>query len=246
MQAFVLSLRSEFYKSRNTLAFWSAIILPIAIVGLVFFGFYTNSDKMQNMAPMFQWFRYFGAILGVMGILLLPMFVIFISYSVNNMEHRSEMWKSLFSLPLGKWSIYSSKYFFTVILNALCISMFFGLIIGSGQLLSLLKPVFRFDEFQIAKFAFDFHLKMFLATLGILSIQFLLSLVWADFLKPMGIGFIGTICGIIAGNTGWKYAYMIPYAHPFLTVNGYQPKGQTPQINFLTNEIYVSIGVAIV
>lgn len=243
---FILSLQSEFYKSRKTLAFWSAVILPVAICGFISAGYFFNSHKLINTPGMLQWLRYMGSIMGVMGILILPMFVVFITYSVNNMEHRSEMWKSLFSLPLNKWSIYGSKYAFAVILNALCLALFATLIVGSGYLLGNLKPELKFQDYSITRLAFELHLKLFLSSLGIMSIQFLLSLIWSDFIKPMGVGFVGTIAGIISVNTGWKYAFILPYAHPALAIMNNKSREKIPEVNFLTNETYVSFAVAII
>ncbi len=245
MHPFILSLRSEFYKSRKTLAFWSAVILPVAICGLVATGYFINSHKVINNPAALQWLRYMGSILGVMGVLLLPMFVIFAAYSVNNMEHRSEMWKSLFSMPLNKWTIYGSKYVFAVILNAICLFLFATLIIGTGNLLGLLKPELKFQDFSIARTAYELHLKLFLSTLGMLSIQFFLSLIWSDFIKPMGIGLIGTIAGLISTNTGWEYAYTIPYAHPMLSLMSGGGKGKMPEVTFVTRETCISLAVAL-
>lgn len=243
---FILSLQSEFYKSRKTLALWSAIILPVTICGFIAAGYFFNSHKLINTPGVLQWLRYMGSVMGVMGILILPMFVVFITYSVNNMEHRSEMWKSLFSLPLNKWSIYGSKYAFAVILNALCLALFATLIVGSGYLLGNLKPELKFQDYSITRLAFELHLKLFLSSLGIMSIQFLLSLIWSDFIKPMGVGFVGTIAGIISVNTGWKYAFILPYAHPALAIMNNKSREKIPEVNFLTNETYVSFAVAII
>lgn len=120
-------------------------------------------------------------------------------------------------------------------------------------MLGTLKPELKFNEFHMESFLGQVYLKLFLASLGILSVQFLLSLVWSDFLKPMGIGFLGTIAGMILVGVKWQYNYWIPYAHPLLAINGLfkQPKVPTPtplvlSVDMLTNEIYVSLGVAVV
>ncbi len=55
MKGFILSLQSEFYKSRKTLGFWSAIILPIIITLLVFTGMYSNSSKLMQLPAMLLW-----------------------------------------------------------------------------------------------------------------------------------------------------------------------------------------------
>jgi lantibiotic transport system permease protein len=249
MQPFFLSYLSEFYKSRKTLGLWSSVILPVAICGLVFLGFYTHSEKLVKYAPMMQWMHYMGATLGVMGILLLPMYTVFLTYSVNSIEHRNDTWKTLFSLPLPRWSVYGSKYVFAVTLNAICLLLFASLILASGNLMGALVPALRFGEFEITAIAFQIHLKLFLASLGMLSIQFLLSLIWTDFLKPMGIGFAGTVGGIICANSKWEHTWMIPYAQPFIAL---QSTASGPSkvpadalgVDIFTREIYLSLAIA--
>ncbi len=121
MHSFLVSLRSEFYKSRKTLAFWGAFLLPVVIVGLITFGFYAKADKLAALSGMMIWGQYIVGVIGVMGILLLPIFVVFVAYSVNNIEHRADTWKSIFALPLKRQGIYSAKYFFAVLLLAICL-----------------------------------------------------------------------------------------------------------------------------
>jgi len=86
MHALYISLVSEFYKSRKTLAFWAAILLPVIICGLISFGFYSDAEKIiaNHYPPMILWAHYSGAALGVMGFLIMPFYVIFMAFSVNN------------------------------------------------------------------------------------------------------------------------------------------------------------------
>lgn len=247
MKGFVLALRSEFYKSRKTLGFWSAILLPLIIVSLVFIGFYAQSDKLMNRPGFLLWLQFSGSVLNVMGALLLPIFVIFISYSVNSIEHRADTWKTLFSLPISKWAVYSAKFFYALSLILLSLMLFALLTVALGNLLGIVKPELKFAEYKGEAILFKVYLKLFLGALGLFSVQFLLSLLWSDFLKPMGVGFVGTIAGVIFAGAGWKYAYLIVYAHPAMVVEKIVPRGQNrgtiPQItvDFLTREIGVSL-----
>lgn len=249
MRGFLLSLQSEFYKTRNTLAFWSAILLPLILCILISAGFYSHADKLAGYTPLMQWLKFSSAFLGVMGSLLLPILVIFQTFSINNIEHRGEMWKSLFSLPIPKWSIYTAKYVFIVLLNALCLTLFSAFILSSGYILNILLPELKFNQYDISGMLFKVHLKLFLASAGILSIQFLLGLLWADFLKPMGIGFLLTVFGIITANLGWKYAFAIPYAQPMLALNSVirqtiKDEKQLLAFDLMSKEVYASLVVA--
>ena len=251
MKGFILSLQSEFYKSRKTLGFWACIILPLIICALVFMGFYSKSDKLVNMPGAAVWFIFSKAVLGVMGFLL-PFFIILVAYSVNSIEHKADTWKTLFSLPISKWSVYWAKYLYAVLMIFICLLLFMAFTIGCGNLLGMLKPELKFSEFHMEFALMKVYFKLFLSALGILSIQFLLSLVWADFLKPMGIGFIGVISGMIAGAMQWDYAYMYPYSHPMLAMQSMVPrvKGKTMKTEFVvdifTKDVYVGLAVAVV
>ncbi|MDP9048487.1 MAG: ABC transporter permease [Bacteroidota bacterium] len=255
MKGFILSFRSEFYKTRKTMGFWSSVILPLALCLLLFVGFYNKSDKLLHEPGMMLWLQFSGTILGIMGSLILPMLIVFIAYSVNSIEHKAETWKTLFSLPISKLSVYSAKYFYAFFLVLLCLTLFVFFTLVFGNLLGIVKPGLKFSEYNMAGLLTRLYFKLFLSSLGILSIQFLLSLLMRDFLKPMGIGFVSTITGVILATKDWEYAYLFPYSHPMLTImavgKGMHSKpgpGAVPQINvdICTKEIFVSLAIAVV
>jgi hypothetical protein len=236
------------------MGFWSSVLLPLALCLLLFVGFYNRSDHLLHETGMTLWLQFSGTILGVMGSLILPMLIVFIAYSVNNIEHKAETWKTLFSLPIAKLSVYSAKYLYALFLVLLCLMLFVLFTLGFGNLLEVVKPELKFSEYNIAGLLIRIYFKLFLSSLGILSIQFLLSLLFRDFLKPMGIGFVSIITGVILATKGWEYAYTFPYSHPMLTIMtiGGQMRnkpgpGGLPQvnINIFTKEIFVSLAIAI-
>ena len=253
MKGFILSFRSEFYKTRKTAGFWSAVILPLLLCLLVFVGFYSKSASFASAPGIMLWVQFSGAILGVMGSLLLPMLIVFIAYSVNSIEHKADTWKTLFSLPISKLSVYSAKYFYAFFLVFLCLELFVLFTLGFGNLLGALKPELKFHDYSMASGLTQIYCKLFLSSLGILSIQFLLSLLMRDFLKPMGIGFVATITGVILAANNWQYAYLFPYSHPMLALNvlprhGHVSGGGMPTItiDMFTKEIFVSLIIAAV
>ncbi|WP_316769497.1 ABC transporter permease [Pedobacter frigiditerrae] len=250
MRSLFISLQSEFFKSRKTLAFWAAIILPIAICGLIMIGFYFGSkDVLKNNYPgMVLWGQFSGATLGVMGVLILPFYVMFMAFSVNNIEHKNDTWKTLFAQPLNKFSIYAAKYLFAVSLLFICLTLFATLTYVSGHILQLLVPKYTFNDYNPIPALLRFYSKLFFASLGILSLQFVFSLIWSDFLKPMGIGFVGIIMGIITANVGWKWAYLITYSNPTLALQLTKASKKTDieQFPIFTQEVWVSLIYALV
>jgi hypothetical protein len=240
MNALLISLRSEFYKSKNTLAFWASILLPVLICSAITLAFFSNSERILKMhyPPELLWMNFAASSLGVMGMLILPFYVIFMAFSVNNIEHKNDTWKTLFTLPLNKLSIYSAKYLYALLLILICLCLFLGLTYLSARLLHMLIPAYRFDAYEPLRMLAKIYAKLFLSSLGILSLQFIISLIWSDFLKPMGIGFVGVIIGIIAATKGWKYAYTIPYSQPTLAL---ALKKSESTSTIFTQEIYSSL-----
>jgi len=234
------------------MGFWSAVLLPLLLCLLLFIGFFNKSDQLTQLPGIMLWMRFAGAILAVMGSLLLPMLIIFIAYSVNSIEHKADTWKTLFSLPISKLSVYAAKYFYAFFLVFLCLALFVVFTLGFGNLLSVLKPSLKFSEYNIANTLSHLYFKLFLSSLGILSIQFLLSLLFRDFLKPMGIGFICTITGVILASNNWTYAYLFPYSHPMMALKALQQgkeahQGTMPQmtVDMFTKDTWVSLAVAV-
>jgi hypothetical protein len=250
MKGFIRSFRSEFYKTRKTAAFWSAVILPAIICGAVFIGFLSQSDKMAGNSGMMLWLMFSGMILNPMGAFLLPMLIVFVAYSVNSIEHKADTWKTLFSLPVSKLSVYAAKYLYALFLLIISLTLFLLLTLGLGHLLEVLKPALKFHEYSVSHTLTQVYIKLFFSALGILSIQFLLSLFFRDFLKPMGIGFVAVILGDIVGAAGWKYAWLFPYAHPMLTLKLLPQHSHAVSATFgmsidiFTKEIFVSMIVA--
>jgi hypothetical protein len=249
MRSLYLSFFSEFYKSRKTLAFWAAIILPVIICSLVAFGFLSRTEFIlkANMSPLMQWYRLSSNTTGIMGMLILPFYVIFMAYSVNNIEHKNDTWKTIFTLPLNKFSIYAAKYLYSLFLVFVCMLLFCLLTYASGFILQLLEGRFQFNQYSPLEMLSKGYLKLFLSVLGIISIQFIISLIWSDFLKPMGIGFIGVIVGIIVVIGGWEYAKFFPYSQPMIALSTGKKSDSlmTSDFTLFTTEIIASLITAV-
>ncbi len=245
MKLFYYSLKSEFYKSRKTLAFWSTFLLPFLICTLVFLIFFIKSkDLLAYATPSNNhslWIYFLEMILTPMGILILPVYILFVAFSVNNIEHRGDMWKSLFSLPNPKWMTYYSKALFALLLILICLLHFAVFSLLGGNILGKLKPELGFQNITVGNFLFGLYFKLFLASIGILSFQFFMSLIWSDFMKPMGIGFVLIIVSLIALR--WQYSFLIPYAQPALLVRSIGALMHNP-IQIFTKDILVNLLLA--
>lgn len=244
MKNFSLLLKHEFFKLRNTMAFRSSWIIPLIINLLVTTIFIVKADDLLKMPSPNIWYRYLEFILSIMGTLILPIYLIFLSFSVNDIEHKSDTWKNLFSYPMEKRQVFFSKWLSTVLIFALFIFSFYLFTYLAGIILAQINPSFGFQNHDMGLKIFEIYSKMFLASIALLSLQFFFSMLWSDFMKSMGIGFLLTVGSLIALR--WEYIYVSPYAQPMFSIMNLFKKDNPGTINFDSIELYIGLGTAAV
>ena len=206
-------IKGEIKKSKRTYGFLVSILIPIMICGLQFLIFFIKHEYFAK-SGMNPWKIMGMNLFNIYGMFVMPMYVVLIAYLINFTEHRANSWKYLFCLPIPKFQIYAGKIIVLLIWLILFCTSTYLLFLLSGQLLSNLRPDIGFQDYTILDILSTTMAKMFLGSLGILAIQFFLSIYWKDFIRPVGIGLGLTIAGIILKS--WDYVYIFPYAHPGL------------------------------
>jgi lantibiotic transport system permease protein len=175
------------------------------------------------------WQRYWNSLWESMAVFLLPMGVILITAALAQLEHRNGTWKQLSTLPLPAAAIYFAK----LLLAALRVAQFLLLFVAAGTLAFLL-PMWLFTD---AAWHADLSvlvpmrdaLHYYLLALPILALQFALSLRYANFLLPVGAGFIAWI-GALA-TLSWQQAVLMPYGHGIQYYMAQQPAAKiTPDL----------------
>lgn len=244
MKNFSNLIHHEFFKLKNTLAFRSAWIIPLVINLLITTIFIIKADELLKIPTPNIWYRYLEFILSIMGSLLLPIYVIFLTFSVNDIEHKSDTWKNLFSYPMEKRQVFLSKWTSAVLIFGIFMFCFYIFTYLAGQTLAQINPNFGFQNHSMGLKIFEIYSKMFLASIALLSLQFFFSMLWSDFMKSMGIGFLLTVGSLIALR--WEYIYMSPYAQPMFSIMNLFKKDNSGIINFDSKEIWVGLSTAIV
>ncbi|PZP38861.1 MAG: hypothetical protein DI598_20380 [Pseudopedobacter saltans] len=222
MNTVLISLKSEFYKFKKSAILFGSILFPVFIVGLFIWAIATHPYgddailKAGNNVGLYQWMQYIGNIAAPLNTFLVPMFTIYIAFSVNEMEHKSDMWKSLFALPLSKVGIYIGKYLFAICLLFITMLCFYLLSTISLHILSSTNPKkFFYNQYSYGnRDLLLYFTKFFLSSLGILGLQMTFSFLWKDFFKPMGIGLLGVIVGSVWATKKPETADYFPYAQP--------------------------------
>jgi thiol-disulfide isomerase/thioredoxin len=149
-----------------------------------------------------------------------PMFLVLMMARLVYMEHRSDTWKLLETQPVPKLALFFAKWEVGVLISLFSLLglLLFALLDG------LVLMVFRKD-YGLNSHAPDMAVALqavgryWVASLGIISIQYLLGLIIRSFAWPMGVGLIGIITGSILA--GFGVLHWFPYAAPAFTSMSY-------------------------
>ncbi|OON70467.1 ABC transporter permease [Hymenobacter sp. CRA2] len=218
------SLAADTLKLKHTAALWLALgsgALPVVLYLLIFYF------KGQYLVKAGQnpWPSYISHSWQTTAGLLLPLFVVLLCSLVLHVETKASAWKHLDAQPVGHLATYVSKLLVLLGLNLLAQVVFVVLLLASGALLGLLRPGLLFSDYAPPVAAMLTLLgHTYLATLGILALQFVAALWWRNFVTPVAIGMGCTVVGLALLR--WEYIDWVPYAEPLLATSKAMVKGK--------------------
>ncbi len=217
---FTNSFRAEVLKSRNSLPLWLSIagtvtlepgFLLLHLFGVA--GF--DLPATGNPWPAFVLNHYRG-----LNFMLLPLFVVILASLVAYQEHRNGMWKHLFVQTVHRREVYLAKLVYTLVLFAAAHLLFVLTMLMAGLLLGLLRSDAGLlshapDLGQIALL----YARTILSILGLLGLQYWISMRFSVFLVPLTAGIIGYVGTTLLIGAPW--AALNPYAFSTLYLAEY-------------------------
>ncbi len=211
--AFIRSFQSEWMKTRRSLATWIIVIGAFFTPTIMTIARLVKSETLpERYASGKVWIMSWHQAWESMAFFLLPLGVILVTSLITQIEFKNNTWKQLHTLPLSYTTIFFSKL--TVILVML--AMFFVLF-NVGTYFSIMIPHWFIKDVPYPSESFPFlkilksNIKFFIDCLPIVSLQYLISLKFKNFLVPVGVGFMLLIGCLIA--IPWEYNYILPYAY---------------------------------
>ena len=209
------NIKNELIKLKKTFAFWLTIISALIIPVLFFIVYMVKHANLIPEAGINPWDKYMVNQVQNSIPFLAPMFIVLITSLIIQIEHKSSGIKHLFALPIPKWSVYFSKL--SIVLFSIIITYiyFFIAILVFGTLLGVFHSDLGFLDFQpdYLKYLRVIGIS-FVASLGIVGIQFWLSFRFKNFIVPLSIGITLVIVGLVASRA--PEAIYFPYAYNVL------------------------------
>lgn len=212
------SIKNELIKLKRTFAFWLTIISAIIFPLLFFIVYLIKYEKMIPALGVNPWEKFMTNLVQNSIPFLIPMFIVLITSLIIQIEHKSHGIKHLFSMPIPKWSVYYGKLSIIIISIMSTYIYFFLAVLLFGALLGMFHSELGFLDFQPNYLKYIKMLaKSFIASLGIVGIQFWMSFRFKNFIVPLGIGMTLVIIGLIVSQA--PESIYFPYSFNILSIN---------------------------
>ncbi len=219
MKQLMLTLKAETIKLRRTLAFWLAVIAPLALTLLQFSIFAVNGPAFlrQDTDP---WIWITQSNLVFWSLIMLPLFITLETALLANLEHNNHTWKKLYALPHPRWLIIFAKQCSALLLTALSMIVFCGATLLMGYGLQAIDPGFGLVGTPPWDSLLGYAALIFLASWLVTAINSWVALRWQSFVVASAFGIIATITGMVVINAE-RFGPFYPWAIPGIIGNQY-------------------------
>jgi hypothetical protein len=212
------SIENELIKLKKTFAFWLTIISAFLFPILFFVAYLLEHESLAPETGINPWEKFMTTQIQNSIPFFIPMFIVLITSLIMQIEHKSKSIKHLFALPIPKWSVYFGKLTIVILAIISTYIYYYIIILLSGVLLGAIHSDLPFLSFRPDHGKFIQILwTSFIASLGIIGIQFWMSFRFKNFIIPLGLGMFLAITGVIIAQAPQSIYY--PYAFTVLSVS---------------------------
>ncbi|MFK8060321.1 MAG: ABC transporter permease [Polaribacter sp.] len=212
------NIKNETIKLKRTFAFWLTIISGLLIPVLFFIVYLVKHKDLIPAEGISPWDKFMVNQIKNSIPFFVPIFIVLITSLIIQIEHKALGIKHLFALPIPKWSVFFGKLSIVIITIILTYIYFYIAILFFGTLLGIIHSDFGFLDFQPEHFKYiKMLISSFVASLGIVGIQFWLSFRFKNFIVPLAVGMILVIIGLIASQA--PESIYFPYSYNVLSIS---------------------------
>jgi thiol-disulfide isomerase/thioredoxin len=210
---------AEWLKTKNLglviLAVVFALIAPIlSFISKIIF----EDNRIYNGVAGSAIQESLTSLLGIYGGFLLILFIIICATRIAQVDHKNNGWTFLETQPLSKLSIYTGKFLVVVVLCLMSELLFF---VSTGFFACLTQVIFPQAnlDYSIDLFwVIQTFLRLFAVSLGVISLQMMLSIIISGFIWPFVVGILGLVLNVVA-NQGSRIFDYSPYNNISVTLS---------------------------
>ncbi len=188
---FAKAFSSEQYKLSKNKEIFGILLLPVLIIFAI--DLYIAYDVISSGTDpgggtSNPWKMILGRTVFMFFYLLFPILVALFVHACCDVEYRNNNYKILFTLPVSKTKIFFSKALFIQITVFFSVLFSYLAFLLSGYLLGIVFPDLGFQNYDFREVIFYVFLKLFITLSAIAMVQLTLSLVFKNFIYPIGGG----------------------------------------------------------
>ncbi len=215
---FFRALKAEYIKTKASGLIWLCLGASLFIPILRTIGKLVFPDDDLGGGPEKPWMGFIGACLSSFAPFFFPLFLVLVIAKLAQFEHKADAWKLIETQPVPKWALYFSKWTMAMFISLICLLLVLIFSIIGVYILSVFSAT---DAYKSSVLDWNrlFALvgKIWLSSLGLMAVQYVLSIAISNFVAPFIVGLIATITGSITAALGVITWW--PYSAPSLTVS---------------------------
>lgn len=209
---FITALKAEHIKKRGTGMYYTSAIMG-AISPILFFIvlLIESTDEIKSELPYNYYLKFIENTLQPFAYFFFPLLIIITVSRITQLDHKNGGWQLMETQPTLKFSIYFSKFFTVLIANTISIIFFVFISILCAWLLSFFVtvPKMAIMEFPVIEIIHT-GTRLFVASLLVTIIQFIISVLISSFIWSVLIGFFGLLLTIFL-----KPFDLVPVWYPY-------------------------------
>ena len=203
---------ADWRKTNKSIVRWVILFGGLFINSSVSFLYLIGKESVValNQNP---WESYMGRNLQSFALFFWIPFIILLTSSFINIEHKAKGWKSLFVQPVKVHEILSGKVL-SILFYLLFALITHGIVfILAGFIIDLCVPEFEFRNYSPdLRMLISSLSKLFILTLGVTGIQTALSLFFKNQTISFGLGLLGFISGFVLSIQNISFAKYYPFS----------------------------------
>lgn len=220
LNMFTKALKAEYIKTKASGLKWLCLGAAVFIPLIQFLFLALVSDTVYVNKPINPWMDFLNGSIKAFAPFFYPLLAVLIIIRLAQFEHKADAWKLMETQPVTKAALYFSKWAMCLLVAAACLLLLLLLSTGFVFLLSLVKgdAEYRSSSIEWGE-VLGLTGRIWIAGLGMMAFQYLLSVSIPNFVAPFVIGLIGTIAGTIFSGfeilPWWMYSAPGNTAHYF-------------------------------
>ena len=202
---FKLVFKAEAFKiTCNKYLIFLVFFPAIMAVVVSLFIMYKYNFSLEYFSPLGTinpWKNYL--VKNVFGLyyILSPLIIAIFCHGCCDLEYKNNNLKILYTLPVNKSQLICSKLTVILLLILLSVLLSYFLLLLSGFALNIFTPRLEFRNYDFRMVIFYLYLKMFLSLSAVGMVQLNLSLIFKNFIYPIGFAIVMVVFALITYNS---------------------------------------------